>query len=132
MTPEQMRIALAKEAGWQWIELNGHHAHNAYWFTSPTEKLKYRPELYRDHLPDSEGFNVMGGYKTLPNYPEDANAALEIVAMMRERGWDFHASNERNVWDASFLHRSLLHNNAACAPTLPLAICEAARKALSL
>jgi len=111
MTPEQMRIALAQ--------------------AFPTILRRWQQVPGGDFSEEYKDGN--GWHQCLEDdLLRDANAALEIVAMMRERGWDFHASNERNVWDASFLHRSLLHNNAACAPTLPLAICEAACKALSL
>jgi hypothetical protein len=123
MTPEQMRIALATEAGW-----TPHFNEDRRLFWHPPGQSAARKKEFTLTVP-------------IPNYPEDANAALEIVAMMRERGMHFagHVTTEPNLprWSAGFFEHGkattdVKQRGHAYAETLPLAICEAACKALSI
>lgn len=113
MTPELMRIALAKELGWRLWPIIG--------FTPPGTTPPF----------------TLGSYPPLPNYPEDANAALEVVSMMRGRGWNWNAFSKHDGTYFSFHNVegdivSSANHFAATAETMPLAICEAACLALNI
>jgi len=113
MTPEQMKCALALAVGWKMRDETDSSPEELLYWTSPDG----RRHIFRHNL---------------PNYPEDANAALEIVEMMRERGFYWMGWKR---FDEQYMVRFLsgapdgpVHE--AQAATLPLAICTAALKAL--
>jgi hypothetical protein len=109
MTTDQIRIACAEEMGWEthkFIDASG-SAH-----------VGWRSAQLRVACTASE----------LPNYPTDANAALELCEQMRSDGWWMEmrpmVSSKKwkiYVWDRTGDTR-IYH---AEADTLPLAICEA-------
>lgn len=123
MTPEQMRIALAREHGY----------------------VEQPDRFYIDRRAWMKN-RIKHATIDLPPYPEDANAALEIVEMMRERGWNATLENGMDgTWEALFhkpltddtprQHRGVIQAEEreihyGPADTLQLAICTAALKAL--
>jgi len=116
MTPEAMCIALAEARGikLEWIGQNAYRYPDC--IGQPREE------------------------RNLPNPPADANDALAVVEMMREKGWIFDAhahmksAKHRYPFESVFTKLDMRGNLycKATAPTLPLAICEAALKALNL
>ncbi len=106
MTKEQMRIALAKEMAWK---------------PDPRNKGCWIP-------PGKRASSVHYFTDTPPNYPEDTNAALQVVEMMRAKGWS--DSHFGTTW--IFFDPAKGETIPATADTLPLAICESACKALGI
>lgn len=125
MTPEQMRFALALEMRWKEI-----HERGTPWLGPDTKDWMGKKDGVK-------GLKAMDGYRPIPNYAESADAALEIVQMMREQGWKFSANIlPKQKWHACFWIHDDKQSGAriftADHDTLPLAICRAACQALKI
>jgi len=106
MTPEQMRIALAKEDGY----------------------VEQPDRFYIDRRAWMKN-GIKHATIDIPDYHKDANATLEIVEMMRNRGWQMKVLQRNRPGFSVFLYDARKEHEAH-ADTLPLAICTAALKAL--
>lgn len=114
MTTEQMRIALARAHGY----------------------IEQPDRFYIDRRAWTKN-GIKHATIDLPHYPEDANAALEIVETLLERGWSYHSTATRfsnNVVKPYTSYGVALVKDGktvtGTGATLPLAICEAACRAL--
>lgn len=62
----------------------------------------------------------------VPAYDTDANAALLLVARLKEQGWIIISSQGLDgIWLVNFVHLKTERNEHAHGETLPLAICAA-------
>lgn len=119
MTPEQKRIACAKEIGYRAWKREKIYSHG----------MEY--EWSRGH-PDNQrinGFELtehesLCDPKSLPQFLTDANAALELVAHLAKQGWTCAAYMRKDgSWKVIF--SKFEDDFFACGGTLPLAIVDA-------
>lgn len=64
--------------------------------------------------------------QTMPNFHTDANASLQLIEWMREKGWGLHINNDLKVWRVWFHHSK--HDaveNFGKEDSFPLAILNA-------
>ena len=111
MTPEQMDVTLARALHPKFCTMQ---------FYGRSQKLEDTHCL---------GYRNADTLEPIPRYTKNANATLEIVEMMRNRGWQMKVLQRNRPGFSVFLYDARKEHEAH-ADTLPLAICTAALKAL--
>lgn len=131
MTPEEQQIAIAEFLGAEWRLIPSLLRPGEY------RRLLVFPAIYNldgseCELPKATGeeravdweWNVKEHY--IPDYPHDANAALEFAQHLASEGWrlNCYTTTDHKQWICIFF-RMEMDSFSGCADTMPLAICEA-------
>lgn len=90
------------------------------------ELCGWKPTYYRCTDPECEECSrALGGHETTsPNYPTDANAALELVERLRKEEWYVLMGTAEPGFAVSASKNIVQKFCTATSPTIPLAICE--------
>ena len=66
------------------------------------------------------------GPSGLPAFSTDMNATLLLIARLQAQGWQVRMTSDPDCWWVSVRTRAGLLRISTAAPTLPLAVCDAA------
>jgi hypothetical protein len=80
-------------------------------------------------LGDDREVGITSDQGWVPNYPESADAALQLVEWMRKKEWWPSMSEGADGWKAAFIHHGDWLRIEATADTFQLAVCLAFLKA---
>lgn len=115
MSPDSMRVAVAKAMGWHKVERTG-----------------FRKKLWRN--PENRLKKGGGACYEPPDYLNDLNAAFQFVEFLRGKGFEFQCKSSGAGWNVGFFSPTATVDPQFVmgAASLPHAICEAGLKSLGL
>lgn len=130
-TERETDIEIARLLGWKehpvGTDVKGEHGGGSVLLHPGTTDEQQRA-MY-EYLP-RRGAVPMGWF--VPEYASSVDRMFELIATMRQRGWNFDLANRGDDWSASFVHGHNEHTDyEAWAKTAPLAVATAALAALS-